>query len=80
MLRVAKLLNVDPTVIKGVAKELRSIDATNIFMAVKDVLRIQGRGRVYLFLLSDDVRDDLPLGGDLQASNWTGECPSLICD
>jgi hypothetical protein len=76
MLRVAKLLGVDPIVIKAVAKALRITGATNTSIAVENVLRIEGRGRVYIFVLSEEFTEDLPLNGDLQAANWTGECPS----
>jgi hypothetical protein len=49
-LRVAKLMKVDPTVIKAVAKELRITGATNTSIAVENVLRIEGLGRVVPFL------------------------------
>jgi hypothetical protein len=75
-LRVARLMKVDPTVIKAVAKELRIAGATNTSIAVENVLRIEGRGREYLFVLSEDFRENLPLKGDLQATNWTGKCLS----
>ena len=78
MLSVAKILslNVDPTAIKVVAKELRTTGATDKSIAEQGVLRIQGRGRIYLFLRSDDFKEDLPLFGDSREANWTGECPS----
>ena len=76
MLRVAMLLGVDPIVIKAVAKALRITGATNTSIAVENVLRIEGRGREYLFVLSEDFRENLPLKGDLQATNWTGKCLS----
>jgi hypothetical protein len=72
MLRVAKRLRVNPEVIKAVRKEL--LGGTNT--PIEHVLRIEGRGRVFLFVLSEEFRDlDLPLN-DLKAENWTGECPS----
>jgi hypothetical protein len=73
MLRVAKIpsLNVDPDVIDAVAEELRGGDKIK---EGNGVLRIRGReGRAYLFLLSEDVTDDLSLNA---RNNCTGKCPS----
>ena len=66
ILRVAKIpsLNVDPYAIEAVAEELPGDDATKEI--IDGVLRIKGQGgREYLFLLSDNLMDDLPLDGDL---------------
>ena len=83
MLRVAKIssMNVDLTAIKAVAKELRTTGATDKSIAAEQgVLRIQGRGRNYLFLRSDDFKENLPLSGDSREANWTGECHSVRHD
>jgi len=79
MLRVAELLKCHPTVIGDVANELQSIRMTtgSRSIAEQNVLRIEGRGRVYLFLLSEDFRDDLLLRGDSEEANWTGKFLSL---
>lgn len=79
MLRVAELLKCHPTVIEDVANELQSIRMTtgSRSIAEQNVLRIEGRGRVYLFLLSEDFRDDLLLRGDSEEANWTGKFLSL---
>ena len=83
MLRVAEIVHVDPDAIKAVAKELCNIGPSTPFNALPGictdapgVMRIKGRSKTHLFLLSDDFKEDLPLFGDLGIGNWTGECPS----
>ena len=39
------------------------------------VLRIKGRNREHIFLLSEEFLDNLPCNGEFYR-NWMGECPS----